>query len=142
MCHLDLAQHPNEHRPEDPILLAVDQQLGEGARVRVRPVGLDRADAVEAWEREDVELTSCLGESVQALAESALEFVGPHSRLSKSSRKTAASEFAERTPTGRQSFVGLSSRHDLPDRFDDQVRLVQLDEVMRVEGEDMDGIGR
>ena len=27
-----LPQHPDEHRPERPILLAVDQQLGEGAR--------------------------------------------------------------------------------------------------------------
>ena len=28
---LHLPQHPDEHRPEDPILLAVDQDLGEGA---------------------------------------------------------------------------------------------------------------
>jgi hypothetical protein len=26
-----LLQHPDEHRPQGPILLAVDQQLGEGA---------------------------------------------------------------------------------------------------------------
>jgi hypothetical protein len=26
-----LPQHPNQHRPKDPIFLAVDQELGEGA---------------------------------------------------------------------------------------------------------------
>lgn len=31
MCHLDLAQHPNEHRPENLALLAADQQLGSVA---------------------------------------------------------------------------------------------------------------
>ena len=29
---LHLLQHPDAHRPERPVLLAVDQQLGEGAR--------------------------------------------------------------------------------------------------------------
>jgi hypothetical protein len=28
---VDLPQHPDEHGSERPILLAVDQQLGEGA---------------------------------------------------------------------------------------------------------------
>jgi hypothetical protein len=32
-----LPQHPDEHRPKRPILLAVDQELGEGATARVRP---------------------------------------------------------------------------------------------------------
>ena len=31
-----LAEHPDEHRPERPVLLAVDQQLGEG-RAQSRP---------------------------------------------------------------------------------------------------------
>jgi hypothetical protein len=31
-----LPQHPNEHRPERSVLLAVDQELGEGAGLRVR----------------------------------------------------------------------------------------------------------
>jgi hypothetical protein len=31
---LVLSQHPDEHRLERPILLAIDQQLGEGARRR------------------------------------------------------------------------------------------------------------
>ena len=32
-----LPQHPDEHRPERPILLAVDQQLRERAALRVAP---------------------------------------------------------------------------------------------------------
>ena len=50
-----LPQHPDEHRPERPILLAVDQQLGEGPRLRV-PVELaDPVGPVEVGERQDVE---------------------------------------------------------------------------------------
>jgi hypothetical protein len=30
-----LAQHPDEHRPERPVLLAVNQQFGEGAGLRL-----------------------------------------------------------------------------------------------------------
>jgi hypothetical protein len=33
-----LTQHADEHRPEHPILLAVDQQFGEGAAVRVSSI--------------------------------------------------------------------------------------------------------
>jgi hypothetical protein len=32
---LSLPQHPDEHRSEHPVLLTVDQQLGEGAALRV-----------------------------------------------------------------------------------------------------------
>ena len=32
-----LTQHPDEHRPKGPVLLAVDQQLGEGRDSRVAP---------------------------------------------------------------------------------------------------------
>jgi hypothetical protein len=43
-----LAQHADKHRPKNPILLAVDQELGEGATLRVTPeladpVGPDRS---------------------------------------------------------------------------------------------------
>ena len=46
---LVLAQHPDQHGPERPVLLAVDQQLGEGAGlglppVRADPVGAGRLD--------------------------------------------------------------------------------------------------
>jgi hypothetical protein len=32
-----LRQHPHDHRPECPVLLAIDQELGEGAALRVGP---------------------------------------------------------------------------------------------------------
>jgi hypothetical protein len=34
---VSLPQHPDEHRSEGPVLLAVDQQLGEGTRLGVAP---------------------------------------------------------------------------------------------------------
>src|SRR5215207_2747308 len=52
---LVLPQHPDEHRPERPVLLAVDQQLGEGARLGVPPELADPVGAVEVGEHEDVE---------------------------------------------------------------------------------------
>ena len=50
-----LPQHPDEHRPKRPILLAVDQQLGEGAALRVAPELADPVGAIEVGEHEDVE---------------------------------------------------------------------------------------
>ena len=32
-----LPQHSDQHRPEYPVLLAVDQQIGDGAALRVAP---------------------------------------------------------------------------------------------------------
>jgi len=34
---LSLPQHPDAHRPERPVFLAIDEQLGEGAALRVAP---------------------------------------------------------------------------------------------------------
>jgi hypothetical protein len=52
---LCLPQHPDEHRPERPVLLAVDQELGERARLGV-PIELaDPVGAFEVGEHEDVE---------------------------------------------------------------------------------------
>ena len=51
---LHLAQHPDEYRPERPILLAVDQQFGEGAALRVGPELPDPLDAVEVGQHQDV----------------------------------------------------------------------------------------
>ena len=31
LIHLAFAQHADEHRPQRPVLLAVDQEFGEGA---------------------------------------------------------------------------------------------------------------
>jgi hypothetical protein len=41
---LDVPEHPYQHRPECPVLLAVDQELGEGrAGLGGSPVGADRS---------------------------------------------------------------------------------------------------
>jgi hypothetical protein len=40
-------QHPDKHRPERPILLAVDQELGEGPALRIAPELADPLGAVE-----------------------------------------------------------------------------------------------
>ena len=50
-----LTQRADEHRPERPILLAVDQQLGEGAALRVAPELADPVGPLEVGEHQDVE---------------------------------------------------------------------------------------
>jgi hypothetical protein len=50
-----LPQHADQHRPERPVLLAVDQQLGEGAALRVAPELADPVGTVKVGEHEDVE---------------------------------------------------------------------------------------
>jgi hypothetical protein len=52
---LMLPQHPDEHRSERPVLLAVDQELGEGPALREAPELSDTVGAVEVGEHEDVE---------------------------------------------------------------------------------------
>jgi hypothetical protein len=52
---LVLPQHPDQHRRERPILLAVDQQFGEGATLRVDPELSDPDNPVEVGQHEDVE---------------------------------------------------------------------------------------
>jgi hypothetical protein len=42
-----LPEHPDEHRPKRPVLLAVDQELGEGTALRVAPELSDPVGAVE-----------------------------------------------------------------------------------------------
>ena len=75
-----LPQHPDQHRPERSVLLAVDQELGEGAALRVAPELTDPVGSLEVREHEYVEQFGAGSgtECVQALAESALEFVGTH----------------------------------------------------------------
>ena len=64
-----LPQHPDEHRLERLILLAVDQQLGEGAALRVAPELSDPVCPLEVREHEDVEqLGAGRAEGVQGLA--------------------------------------------------------------------------
>jgi hypothetical protein len=50
-----LAAHPDEHRPKGPVLLAVDQELGEGPRRGIPPLGADGVGPVEIRQHEYVE---------------------------------------------------------------------------------------
>jgi hypothetical protein len=52
---LVLAQHADPHDPERPVLLAVDQELGEGATLRLAPEFSDPVGPVEVREHQDVE---------------------------------------------------------------------------------------
>jgi hypothetical protein len=47
---LALAKHPDQRRSEDPILLAVDEELGEGATLRVAPELSDPVGPLEVGE--------------------------------------------------------------------------------------------
>jgi hypothetical protein len=80
-----LPQHPDQHGPKRPILLAVDQQLGEGPRLRVPPELSDPVGALEVGEHEDVEQFGAGSgtEGVEARLESVLQFVRSHSRKSR-----------------------------------------------------------
>jgi hypothetical protein len=49
------ATHPDEHRPECPVFFAVDQELGEGATLRVAPELANPVGPLEVGEHEDVE---------------------------------------------------------------------------------------
>ena|SRR5215207_3363229 len=68
---LGLPQHPNQHGSKHPVLLAVDQELGEGPRLRVPPELADPVGSLEVGEHQDVEQLGAgsRSEGVQALAE-------------------------------------------------------------------------
>jgi hypothetical protein len=77
-----LSQHAHQHRPKRPVLLAVDQELGERPRLGV-PVELaDPVGPLEVGEHQDVEqLGAGSGtERVEAGSESAFQLVGSHGR--------------------------------------------------------------
>jgi hypothetical protein len=67
---LGLSQHPYEDRPERPILLAVDQELGEGPALWVALELADPVGSVEVGERQDMEefCARSRTEGVQALS--------------------------------------------------------------------------
>jgi hypothetical protein len=75
-----LPQHADQHGPQRPVLLAIDQQLGEGACRRVPPELADAVGTLEVGEHEDVEqLRAGSGaERVQALTELQCAFVRTH----------------------------------------------------------------
>jgi hypothetical protein len=50
-----LAQHADQDRPEGPVLLAVDHQLGEGAALRAAPELADPLGPFEVGEHEELE---------------------------------------------------------------------------------------
>jgi hypothetical protein len=77
-----LPQHPNQHRSQRPILLAVDQQLGEGATLGVPPELADPVGLLEVGEHQDAEQLGARSgtEGVQAFPESALELIGTNGR--------------------------------------------------------------
>ena len=77
---MNFPQHPDQHRPERPVLLAVDEELGEGPRLRVPPELADPVGPLEVGEHQDVEQfgAGSGAEGVQALPESALELAWSH----------------------------------------------------------------
>jgi hypothetical protein len=77
------SQHPNQHRPQRPILLAVDQELGEGAALWVAQNSPSHPVCpLEVGEHEDMEElgTRSWTEGLQAFAKPALTLVGSHDR--------------------------------------------------------------
>jgi hypothetical protein len=85
---VSLAQHPDEHRPEHPVLLAVDQELGEGAALRIAPELTDPLGPLEVGEHQD--------------ANSSARRAGPRlSRPSRIRRSTSSGRIdPEATPSG------------------------------------------
>jgi hypothetical protein len=81
---LHLSEQPPEHRPERPILLAVDQKFGEGAALWVAPELSDPVGSLEVGEHQDVEEFGAGSgtEGVETLSESAFELVRSHLRRS------------------------------------------------------------
>jgi hypothetical protein len=77
---VSLPEHADEHRPERPVLLAVDQELGEGAALRVAPELADPVGPLEVGEHQDVEQLGAGSrpEGIEALTEAAFEFIWPH----------------------------------------------------------------
>jgi hypothetical protein len=71
---LVLTQHPDEHRSQFPVLLALDQEFREGAALRIAPELSDPVGPVEVGEHEDVEQfgAGSRTEGVQAFPDSAL----------------------------------------------------------------------
>jgi hypothetical protein len=74
---LSLPQHPDEHRSERPVLLAVDQQLGERPRLGV-PVELaDAVGPLEVGKHQDAEKLGARSgaEGVETLPQSSFELL-------------------------------------------------------------------
>jgi hypothetical protein len=72
-----LPQHADEHRPQRPVLLAVDQQLGECTALWVAPELTYPVGSVEVGKHQDVEEfgTGSGTERVQAFAAPSLDLL-------------------------------------------------------------------
>jgi len=70
----------DQHRPERPVLLAVDEELAEGPGLGVPPVGADRVGPVEVGEHQDAEKfgAGSGAERVEACPKSAFQLIRPH----------------------------------------------------------------
>jgi hypothetical protein len=79
---LAVSQHPDEDGSERPILLAVDQQLGERTALGVAPELADPVGPLEVGEHQDVEQLGAGSRphGVEMCPQSALELVGTHGR--------------------------------------------------------------
>jgi hypothetical protein len=77
---VSLSQHPDEHRPKRPVLLAVGQQLSESAALRVAPELSDPVGALEVGQLQDVEQlgTGSGAERVEARPQPTLDLTGTH----------------------------------------------------------------
>jgi hypothetical protein len=77
---LGLPQHADQHRPEAPILLAVDQELGERPRLRVPPELAEAVGALEVGEHQDVEQLGAGSrtEGVHPIAQDSLDVLQVH----------------------------------------------------------------
>jgi hypothetical protein len=75
-----LPKHADEHRPKGPVLLAVDQQLGEAPRLRVPLELADPIGTLEVGESQDVEEfgASGRGERFEASLEARLHLIESH----------------------------------------------------------------
>src|SRR5215208_3425956 len=72
-----LSQHPDQHRPQRPVLLAVDQELGERPRLGV-PVELaDAVGPLEVGKHQDAEKLGARSgaEGVETLPKSSFELL-------------------------------------------------------------------
>jgi hypothetical protein len=52
---LPLSQYPYKHRPKRPVLLAVDEELGEGATLRLAPELSDPVGSLKEGQHVDAE---------------------------------------------------------------------------------------
>jgi hypothetical protein len=77
---IGLPQHPHAHRSERLVLLAVDQQLGDGAALGVTPELADPVRPLEVREHHDVEKfgAGSWTEGVEPSLEPGLDFVESH----------------------------------------------------------------